>query len=250
MKQKDWKKVTNTIVQWLRERVKDASAKGLVVGLSGGVDSSVTSILCKKAFPENTLGLIMPCFSNPSDIEHAILLADTFDINIKKIELTPVLETFYTQLSGETYSETYQSLAIANIKPRLRMITLYYFANKNNYLVCGTGNKSELCVGYFTKYGDGGVDLLPIGDLLKTEVRELAKYLGVPKVIIEKTPSAGLWTGQTDEHELGITYDVLDRYLQIGEGSAEVKDTVERMIANSAHKRNTPPVCKVSEFGI
>jgi NAD+ synthase len=143
---------------------------------------------------------------------------------------------------------TKHRLATANMKPRLRMIALYYLAQAHNYLVLGSGNKTELMVGYATKYGDGGVDLLPLGDLYKTEVWKLARELGVPDEIVERSPSAGLWPGQTDEGELGITYRELDRVLMaIAAGeTAQVPpvtlDKVRRLIANSAHKRAMPPI--------
>ena len=122
------------------------------------------------------------------------------------------------------------------------MLTLYYIANQLSYMVAGAGNRSELSVGYFTKYGDGGVDILPLGNLVKEEVRELAGFLGVPQPIIDKPPSAGLWEGQTDEEELGLSYEELDRYLLTGEVSGEVKERIESMITASAHKRLLPPV--------
>jgi NAD+ synthase len=144
-----------------------------------------------------------------------------------------------------------RKLVQANLKPRLRMITLYYFANKLNYLVCGTGNKTELSVGYFTKYGDGGVDLLPIGDLLKRQVRQLARELKVPEYIITKAPTAGLWPGQTDEGEMGITYPELDDILERIEKKrrqviAKKKlEKVKKMIKCSEHKRVGPNICQM-----
>jgi len=239
--QKRWGGVSERIVQWIRKQVESANAKGLIVGLSGGVDSSVTVVLSKKAFPETTLGLVLPCFSNPEDLEHARLVADKFDIPTKTVELTPVFESLYERLEGEPYNLSKQSMAIANIKPRLRMMTLYYFANKMNYLVAGASNRSEITVGYFTKYGDSGVDILPIGGLLKTEVIELARNLSIPKPIIEKPPSAGLWEGQTDEEEMGITYEQLDAFLSVGKGDPDIINIIQSMIKKSEHKRRTPP---------
>jgi len=122
------------------------------------------------------------------------------------------------------------------------MVTLYYAANQLNYLVVGSGNRSELTAGYFTKYGDSGVDILPIGNLVKKEVRELAAFLGVPQVIIDKPPTAGLWPGQTDEGEMGFTYEALDNYILTGQAPADLKKRIDAMNARSAHKRATPPV--------
>jgi NAD+ synthase len=136
-------------------------------------------------------------------------------------------------------------LACANIKPRLRMASLYAFANLHDYRVLGTGNRSELVVGYFTKYGDGGVDLLPLGSLTKTEVRQLARHLDVPRRIIAKPPSAGLWAGQSDEGEMGLTYDDLDAYLSGRETAAAA--AIEAMNVASAHKRELPLIAPLPE---
>ena len=133
-------------------------------------------------------------------------------------------------------------MAEANLKPRIRMATLYYFANQLHYLVVGSGNKCELAVGYFAKYGDGGVDILPLGNLVKSQVRELAHYLGIPEEVVDKPPSAGLWEGQTDEQEMGLTYEELDRYFTTGEATEEVRKRIEEKIALNAHKRVMPPI--------
>jgi NAD+ synthase len=227
------------IANWINEKVKEAGAKGVVIGLSGGVDSSVVAVLSKKAVGNNVLGVIMPCHSNPSDTEHAKTLANKFGIKTQTVDLAPlydmILKTFP---SGN-------DIAKANLKPRLRMLTLYYFANTNGYLVAGTGNKSEEMVGYFTKYGDGGVDILPIADLLKKDVRALAHELDVPEEIIEKPPSAGLWNGQTDEKEMGITYEQLDSILQKNDFRGNLGKKVKAMMEKSEHKRRPPEVCKL-----
>ncbi|MFQ6016354.1 MAG: NAD+ synthase [Anaerolineae bacterium] len=225
------------ISQWIKKEVVEAKARGVVVGLSGGVDSSTVAVLAKRALGEGVLGLLMPCYSNPGDLEHARLVAEQFNIRTEYVDLTPVFDQFTKILPPGN------RIARGNLKPRLRMITLYYFANRENYLVAGTGNKSELMVGYFTKYGDGGVDILPLGNLLKTQVRELARELGIPQAIIDKPPSAGLWDGQTDEGELGITYVELDRTLnaietgQIQECDPKTRAQVQDMITRSEHKR-------------
>ena len=144
-------------------------------------------------------------------------------------------------------------MAVANLKARLRMVTLYYLANDRNYLVAGTGNRSEIMIGYFTKYGDGGVDLEPLGELYKWEVRRLARHVGVPREVVERPPTAGLWPGQTDEAEIGLTYEQLDEALAAIERGATdgiepaVLARVERMIERSAHKRQMPPTYPVSE---
>jgi NAD+ synthase len=241
------------ISEWIRERVTEAGAQGVVLGMSGGLDSSVTAVLCKRAYPETTLGLIMPCFSSKEDVEHAKMVASKFGIAIKVIDLSTIFKSFLNTLEGQK-SEAGKGevdIAVANLKPRLRMICLYYFANKLNYLVVGTGNKSEIAIGYFTKYGDGAADILPLGDLLKTEERKLAEELDIPRAIIEKVPTAGLWEGQTDEGEIGMSYADLDAIiaaLERGDVSSirsldrEVVERVKRMMERSRHKREPIPV--------
>lgn len=233
------------LVNWIKNRVNQASAHGCVFGLSGGVDSAVVGALCKKAFPDNVLGLFLPCLSQEQDMIDAKAVADKFAIPTKQIDLSPVFEKLCQQFGSRE-----QDLALANLKPRLRMISLYYQANKLNYLVVGTGNRSEAVMGYFTKYGDGGVDLLPLGCLLKSQVRALARELGIPQQIIDKPPSAGLWSGQTDEGEMGITYDELDKII-LALDKNETKGLnidkvalVKLKMQASAHKLSLPPSFK------
>lgn len=234
--------LADEISSWIKNCVKVSNAEGVVVGLSGGIDSSVVAALSKKALGDNVLGLIMPCETNSIDEEDVLLIASWLNLKTERIPL----DTAYKNLL-DTFP-TGNKLALANLKPRLRMLTLYYFANNLNYLVAGTGNKSEIMVGYFTKYGDGGVDILPLGGLLKTEVRELAKELKIPHKILNKTPTAGLWQGQTDEEELGITYEDLDNVLRgLASGnttnlSQELVAKVKGLIAASEHKRILPPI--------
>jgi len=223
------------LVDWLKEKVYSAGATGAVFGMSGGIDSAVVAVLCKKAFGQDILGLFLPCYSSKKDEEDAIKVAKKFEIPLKKISLDPVYDTFLTILDP-----TENKTAKANIKPRLRMITLYYYAALRNYLVIGTGNKSELTVGYFTKYGDGGVDLLPLGNLVKSQVRDLARFFEIPEDIIDKPPTAGLWEGQTDEGEMGISYKELDTYILTGEALPHVKEKIENMNKKSEHKRRLP----------
>ena len=237
--------IADQISQWLRERVEEAGAEGIVVGLSGGVDSAVVAGLARRAVGENVLAVLMPCHSRPVDAEYAHLVAEAFDIKTIVVDLGPVYDAFVAALPEGS------GLAQANLKPRLRMATLYYMANTRNYLVAGTGNKTELMVGYFTKYGDGGVDMLPLGDLYKWQVWELGREIGVPQPVIDRPPTAGLWPGQTDEGEMGITYANLDAILAaLAEGKEPVADPadvekVRRMMAASAHKRALPPICRI-----
>jgi len=230
------------ISQWIRDQVEAAGAAGILVGLSGGIDSAVVAVLARQAMGEQVLALLMPCRSLVEDERDALIVADTFGIRRERVDLSPIYDAFLHQLpdGGE--------ICLANLKPRLRMTTLYYFANKLNYLVAGTGNKSELLMGYFTKYGDGGVDILPLGDLVKSQVRELADELGIPPRIINRPPSAGLWAGQTDEEEMNIRYEDLDNIIvsleqgEVTELPKALISYVKGMIARSRHKRSTPPI--------
>ncbi len=230
------------LILWIRDKVLAAGCKGVVVGISGGLDSSVLAALCHRAFPQSMLGVLMPCYSSQEDMEHARTVARKFSIPIKAVVLDTVFDTLLKALPGEGVDPGVSRLAEGNLKARLRMLTLYYFANKLKYMVAGSGNRSELSIGYFTKYGDGGVDILPLGSLVKGQVKELGSFLDIPREIIDKPPSAGLWQGQTDEGELGLSYDELDRYLITGEASNELKGRIESMIVTNSHKSLPPPV--------
>lgn len=240
------KTLADQITDWLAAQADQAGARGAVLGLSGGVDSAVTAALCIRAFGDRVLGLILPCESNRSDEEDARAVAVCLGLATATVSLDAVYKALNDAL------QTAPGLARLNVKPRLRMAALYYYANALNYMVAGTGNRTELMVGYFTKFGDGGVDLLPIGGLYKQQVRKLARELGVPSRIIDKPPSAGLWDGQTDERELGISYAVLDAALEaLASGHPTRVDTavlanVQSMINRSAHKRAGAPVFEVS----
>jgi NAD+ synthase len=240
------------IADWIQQQVTGASARGVVVGLSGGLDSAVVARLCQMAAPSRVLGAILPCHSDASDEQDANLIASHFGLPIVRLDLAPTydrlvngLKTMFLQIPdeqaavAETSPDLKARLPLANIKPRLRMSALYFIANSLNYLVAGTGNRSELTIGYFTKYGDGGVDLLPLGRLLKSEVRELATELEIPEPIVDKPPSAGLWAGQTDEDEMGFSYADLERYLSDGPDTVApaLAMRIERLIRRTEHKR-------------
>jgi NAD+ synthase len=230
------------LVSWIKEKVLTNGCKGVVVGMSGGVDSSVVAVLCHRAFPQNMLGVIMPCYSREGDRAHAQAVASKFSIPTTEVVLDNVFSALLQVLPDYKVDPALTRTSQANLKARLRMLTLYYIANQLQYMVVGAGNRSELAVGYFTKYGDGGVDIMPLGNLVKGQVKELASFLGIPEPIITKPPSAGLWEGQTDEGELGFSYDELDRYLLTGEVSSEVRGKIEsRAIANK-HKCSLPPI--------
>jgi len=232
------------ILNWIKKQLRSAKAKGIVLGLSGGIDSSVVAALAKGAVGKaRVLGLFLPCHSHGQDLADAKLVAKQLGIKTKLIDISNIYDNLLKILPPGN------PLARANLKPRLRMIVLYYFANKLNYLVSGTGNKSELMIGYFTKHGDGATDILPIAGLLKKDVRKLAQELNIPQRIIDKAPTAGLWPEQTDEGEMGLTYTELDAILEgLGKGnklSGGKTEKVKKMIRRSEHKRQGPKICYV-----
>jgi NAD+ synthase len=234
------------IVDWLRNQVEAAGAKGLVVGISGGIDAAVTAALIKKAYPDNSLGIIIPIKSDPQDLVDARLVVETLKIHAYELDLTPehqsMMDKSWQELENIFPAEQlHRRNADANLRARLRMSALYAAANALNYMVVGTDNKAEYFTGYFTKYGDGACDLLPIVDFTKSEVRELARLLGIPDRIINKAPSAGLWEGQTDEAEMGTTYTHIDAYLNGNPVPERDQEIIERMHRVSEHKRKLPP---------
>ncbi len=238
----DVAELAEKLTVWIRERAVAGGRQGVVLGMSGGIDSSVVAVLCQQAFPRSTLGVLMPCHSIQEDEEHALAVARQFAIPTKTVVLDRVFDALLKVLPQVSTDPAVSQVARANLKPRLRMLTLYYFANQLGYMVVGSSNRSELATGYFSKYGDGGVDIMPLGNLVKRQVRELAAFLGIPQEIIEKPPSAGLWPGQTDEGDLGFSYDELDRYLTTGRAPEKVKARIEAMAAVAAHKRGIPPM--------
>jgi len=248
--------VSQRLQKLLKSLVETSGASGVVVGLSGGVDSSTVAALAAEALGGSRVyGVTMPeeGLTSRVDVEDAEKLAEKFGLNFYKAEISQVVEAFERVIPVFAREET---VAWGNLKPRIRMTILYYFANRFNLLVAGTGNRSELLVGYFTKYGDGAADFLPIGGLYKTQVFQLAAHLGVPSRILEKTPTAGLWPGQTDEGELGVKYATLDLILHglvdlrlpKGEVASQLGvpvslvEKVEGMVEASAHKRLPAPV--------
>jgi NAD+ synthase len=230
------------LIQWLREQVANAGLNGAIVGISGGVDSAVVAHLIKRAFPDHSLGLIMPCKSNPKDMEDALKVVESCGIKHLIIDLTETHNVLFGEVEkqlkekGEWNEETAR-LGDANTRARLRMTTLYAVANNYGYMVVGTDNAAEWYTGYFTKYGDGGVDLVPLVHFTKGEVREMARILGVPNEIITKAPSAGLWEGQTDESEMGTTYEMIDKYLKGEEIPEKDRQIIEHLHKRSQHKR-------------
>ena len=233
----------NYTVNWLREQVKVSGTKGILVGLSGGIDSAVVGHLIKKAFPNDSLGVILPCKSISRDAEDAYKLAENADLKYVEIKLKEAHDVLLMGINKVFEGENSDNdrMMDANLRARLRMTTLYGIANKLGYLVAGTDNAAEVLTGYFTKYGDGGVDILPIANLTKREVYDWARYFEIPESIIDRPPSAGLWEGQTDENEMGTTYNMIDDYLDGKDIPDNDKKIIERLNKRSEHKRNMPP---------
>ncbi len=227
------------LTRWMKTITGEAGALGGVFGVSGGVDSALVLALAKRAWGNNCMGLVMPCHSADEDARDALQLLNLFSCPHRVCDLTSVYDEVLKNLSVLGAGT---NLAKANLKPRLRSMTLYYQAALLNYLVVGASNKAELHVGYFTKHGDSGVDMQPLAHLTKTEVWDMARYLGVPDGIASKTPSGGLWQGQTDEEEMGLTYKDLDTYLSGGVVSEEVLKKIQSKHAKSEHKRRVPAI--------
>ena len=236
---RDWKKETENRVEFIRNLVAKSGVNGIIYGNSGGKDSALVSILCKMAC-ENTIGIIMPCCSERNygeDTDHGNLVAEQFKIETRTVDLTEVKKSLLSSLEGVT---TINNTADINIAPRLRMTTLYAIAGAEGLLVAGTGNRSERYMGYFTKWGDGACDFNPIADLTAGEVFDFLRYLDAPKEIIEKAPSAGLYEGQTDEADMGVTYNAIDEYILNGNGHSADTEIIRRYHSGSEHKRKMP----------
>ncbi len=251
MRKLNYKQVIVDIQNWIKNYVESANMKGIVLGISGGIDSAVTTILCVGAIGKNNvMGLGLPCFSIPQDLEIAKMIADFLDIKFMIFDLTSIYEEILKTMSTQIKSN---EIANANLKARLRMMINYFVGqSKGSYLVVGTSNRTELAIGYFTKYGDGGADFEPIGGLYKCEIRKIAEILEIPKKIITKPPSAGLWEGQTDEGEIGLSYDKLDEIiyridsnLKLDDLNKDDIDKVKNMVKSAQHKLKMPPVFKV-----
>lgn len=254
----DAEDVKRRIVRFIRDYVERSGANGVVIGLSGGLDSSTAAALCSLALGgDRVLGLIMPERETykPVDVEHARMVAEKFGIPVEEVNLTRILEAYWASLP---VYEPQDRVSNGNLKARVRMTVLYYYANRLNRLVCGTSDKSEAMVGYFTKWGDGAADIEPIMDLYKTQVRQLARHIGVPREIVEKPPAPNLWPGQLAEEELGIRYEVLDLILYglehfmtpreiVREANVPVElvEMVLRRWRASEHKRRMPPCVKL-----
>jgi len=249
MRELDYDSVVEIITAFIREKVDEANARGVVIGISGGIDSATTAYLAARALGrDRVLGLIMPYYQN-RDVEDARLVCSSLGIDCREINIKPIVDSF---VAGLGFQPDRRSLG--NVMARTRMVLLYAHANARNLLVLGTSNRSEFLTGYFTKWGDGASDYAPLINLYKTEVWEVAKLIGVPERIIEKKPTAGLWEGQTDEDELGISYRLLDEILWrlvdllkdkeeiAGELGVPIErvEYVENLVKRSEHKRRLP----------
>ena len=223
-------------VAWIRALVGRAHAGGVVFGNSGGKDSALVGILCKAAC-DDTVGVLLPCGSTRSygaDADDGRLLAEAYGIETRTVDLGAVREGLIAAL-GE--AAELNDTALTNLAPRLRMTALYAIAASENRLVAGTGNRSEIYMGYFTKWGDGASDFDPIADLTAGEVFEFLEYLRAPRRIIDKAPSAGLFDGQTDEQDMGVSYRAIDEWILCGTGEEKDLAVIERYHARSEHKR-------------
>jgi len=246
---------TVIIKDFIKTYVKNSGCKSVIIGLSGGVDSAVTAILCKEALgKKNVKCVFLPDETTPKlDIKHQNLIVKKYDLKCELKDITSIVKQINKSciLKPDKY-------ALANVKARLRMILLFEYANMTKSIVCGTSNKSEILVGYFTKYGDGGVDIMPIGDLYKTQIWELAKFLKLPNEIVTKPPTAGLWENQLDEEELKISYNELDKILAGLEKKINAADIasivgvkksdvirIQDMRIKSQHKRRSPLIPKI-----
>lgn len=254
-------KIVRQLKYFIKQTTESANAQGAVVALSGGVDSSVVAALAHDVV--NTKALILPekGITSEQDILDATFIAETYELPLTIIEISGLVNCYKESAKDILSVDRLESrtIAEANLKPRIRMALNYLASNIDGRLVLGTGNRTELLTGYFTKYGDGGVDLLPIGGLYKTQVFQLARHLKIPERIISKAPSAGLWVGQTDEEELGISYLLLDQILfesidkkktaeetaqLVGVGSHRVQEISEQVL-KATHKRRTPLVAEI-----
>ena len=251
----DVKEASIVIQDFIKTYVENSGCKGVVIGLSGGIDSAVTAVLCKKALGKSYVKcFFLPDETTPtSDFKHQELLVKKFDLNCEVKNITSIVKEMSKHCAVKP-----DKYALANIKARIRMTLLFEYANMTSGLVCGTSNKSELLVGYFTKYGDGGVDIMPMGDIYKTQVWELARFLKIPEEIVSKSPTAGLWYNQTDEQELQMSYNQLDKILFCLERKFDIKkiakeagvkesdiNRIKQMRINSQHKRRNALIPKL-----
>ncbi|MDD1721416.1 MAG: NAD+ synthase [Euryarchaeota archaeon] len=253
--------IAQKVKHFIETSVRLAGASGVVIALSGGVDSSVVASLAHDVVDTRALILPEKHITPKADVDDGKMIAQTYEMPFTVLVIDPLVECFKVFGKDVATWQTSEkvSIAEANLKARVRMVLAYLVANSEHRLVLGTGNKTELLTGYFTKCGDGGVDVLPIGGLYKTQVFQLARYLNIPESIVSKAPSAGLWVGQTDEDELGLSYELLDNLLfHLIDKKKSVKETADLVgvevrqvedicnkVRTSKHKRHTPKVATI-----
>ena len=223
---------------WIKERVKAAHATGVTIGVSGGKDSSVVLGLVVKALgAENVTAVTMPCGKLNKDVYDAQRICDHLGVKLITIDIKHQYESILEAIEA---IEPASEMAKSNIMPRIRMTTLYTIAQTRNQLVVGTDNLSEQIMGYFTKWGDGAYDFNPIADLVVSEVIELGLMLGLPSDLVKKVPSAGLWEGQTDEKEMGVTYKAIEEYIKTGKTDEASMEIIKKTYERTKHKREMP----------
>lgn len=249
----NYQSITEKIERFMHDQINASKANGLIFGLSGGIDSAVLAYLCQRIAKKNSLALIMPDtkVSPKSEIEDALLMIDKIGLEYKLIDIAPIVNEYSKYLEPNDF-------AFGNLRARIRMNLLYYYANSKNYLVLGSGDKSEYLMGYFTKYGDGGADIFPIVSLYKLQIRKIAEFLGVPQNVIEKKSSPHLWKEHLAESEIGLTYEeidsilycLFDKKLSVDETMSstgfKIQDIekIQKMFENSRHKREPAPRCE------
>lgn len=250
----------NERVKWIQDKVKEANADGVAIAISGGIDSAVVAALAKKAFPDNTFGIFLNMNNSKDSRRNFLRVVEALNIKENTINLQPAFDELvkgvfeikdpYSSLEvHEQYEQTGEidvdksylehpklDLILGNMKARVRMLAIYAHAQKHNYLVLETTNLSEAELGYYTKWGDGAGDIAPISDLYKREVYELAEELGIPEKVRETKPTADLWTGQTDEDEMGFTYDQFESWHKGEDVPTDIKEKIELMIKKNSHK--------------
>lgn len=227
------------LVEWIKDCVRQAGMSGVVVGVSGGVDSAVVAKLAREAFPEESLGVSINLNNFPNQQKHAREVISNVGIKHISLSLSEIYSSLWKRVDSVTTLKS-NDLAKANMKPRLRMTVLYYIAAKYNYLVLGTDNADEIHLGYFTKHGDGGVDIMPLANLNKSQVRRLAMLVNFSDEVANQVPSADLWINQTDETEMGVTYNEVDSYLN-GDSIDPISETrIKELHEKSEHKRSLP----------